>query len=83
MGGMTADPYSAAISGAVEGLTGGTSKSDQKSDSMFDASGWVVQFGDGKIATDRNQVGSWSDYAPYLSLAAGAVLVWRLTRKKQ
>ncbi len=82
MGGLTGDPYSAAISGLAQGLTGGTSKADQKSDSMFDGSGWVVQFGDGKISTDRSQGGSWSDYAPYLILAAGMIVVWRMTRKK-
>jgi hypothetical protein len=83
---VPADPLTAGItglaSGFASGLMGGSSTATQKSDSMFDASGFVVQFGDGTISTDRKQNGAMGDYMPYLLLAAGLLVVWRFTRKK-
>ncbi|MGB4345320.1 MAG: hypothetical protein WBJ21_02870 [Burkholderiaceae bacterium] len=70
-------------SGLAKGLTGGSATSSNKSDSMFDASGWNVQFGDGSITTDRTQGGAMSAYMPYLLLAGGLLIVWRFTRKKK
>lgn len=76
------DPYSAVISGAVQGLTSGAATADQKQQSAFDNSGWNVNFGSGSIASDRKQSAALADYMPYLLLAGGLLVVWRLTRRK-
>jgi hypothetical protein len=62
---------------------GGSSSATQNTSSMFDSSGWVVQFGDGSVSTERSQAGALSEYMPYLILAAGLMVVWRFTRKSK
>ena len=49
--------------------------------SMFDASGWNVNFGAGTIESARAQTAPMSGYLPYV-IAAGAFLVlWRWAKK--
>lgn len=80
------DPLTAGITGLASGLgsglMGGSSSAAQDTSSMFDSSGWVVQFGDGSVSTQRSQAGALSEYMPYMVLAAGLLVVWRFTRKK-
>lgn len=76
------DPYSAAISGAMQGLTGGSATADQKSQTGFDNSGWNINFGSGSIDAQRSQSGTLSEYLPYMMVGAALLVVWRFTRKK-
>ena len=65
---------------------GGPSSVASRADSMFDSSGWNVVFGDGnKLATDRTQregATTFDQYVPYLIVAAGVLIVWRLTKSR-
>jgi hypothetical protein len=82
--------WEAAIPGLAEGLakglTGGSGPSNvaARSDSMFDSSGWAVNFGAGNIETRREQseAGDFDRWIPYVLAAVGVVVVWRLTRKR-
>jgi len=82
---IAGDPLTAGLtsfaSGLASGLTGGSSSAGQRSDVPFDSSGWIVNFGNGDISTQRSQAGELSQYMPYLVLASGLLIVWRLTRK--
>lgn len=50
-------------------------------DGMFDASGWVVNFGAGNVESSRAQAGPTSEYLPYLLIGGALLVVWRMTRR--
>lgn len=52
--------------------------------SVFDGSGWNVNFGAGTIESSREQGGgaALSGYLPYAALAVGLLIAWRITRKR-
>jgi hypothetical protein len=49
---------------------------------LFDASGWNVNFGAGGITSARSDAGDLGKYLPWVAVAVGAVLVWRMARKR-
>lgn len=88
----SSNPYMAAANiGAdvLKAATGGTSSAGGTSTSSFDSSGWNVNFGSGTVNSDRTQgtpmgggaVASLNPYLPYVLVAAGLLVVWRMTRK--
>lgn len=96
-GASVANPYVGIASGFATGLGSGISKSAGPSDAVgrteavFDNSGWNVIFGGGDISSVSDKTASTGsgasgtssqDYTKYFALAVGAVLLWRMTRKK-
>lgn len=75
-----ASAFAEVAGGAADALAAGNS-SDGKSYSSFDSSGWNVNFGSGGISSSRSQAGELQGYLPYMVLAVGALLAWRLMRK--
>jgi hypothetical protein len=68
--------------GSSLGNPGGPSNAALRGDSAFDSSGWNVNFGAGGIESDRSQTQPLSEYMPYILVAAGLLVVWRMTRKR-
>lgn len=95
-GASVANPWVGVASGFASGLGSSVSKSAGPSDSwgrseaVFDNSGWNVTFGSGDITSDMDKttgtgsggMGGVSDYLPYFAAAVGAIILWRMTRKK-
>jgi uncharacterized protein with LGFP repeats len=75
--GMFAMGLGSAVNG-TPGMATGTQAN------KYDNSGWNVNFGNGNIDSARNesQAGSFDSYLPYAVLFVGAMVVWRMTRKK-
>jgi hypothetical protein len=83
----TGNPWLAIAGSAAEGLgqavgSSAPSTAAGRADSVFDSSGWNVNFGGGSIEATRSQTDKLSEYMPYLLLGAGLLVVWRLTRKR-
>lgn len=61
-----------------------------RSEAVFDNSGWNVNFGSGDIdsnaekstSTGAGDMGNMTDYVPYFMAAVGAIILWRMSRKK-
>lgn len=72
------------LSGLGQGLGGsaGPSNAALRGESVFDSSGWNVNFGGGTIESSRAQAGQLSEYMPYILVGAGLLIVWRMTRKR-
>lgn len=69
----------------------GPSNAQGRSEAVFDNSGWNVSFGAGDIDSNSEKStstgagslgGQLTDYLPYFIAAAGAVILWRMSRKK-
>lgn len=78
---LTISAGMSALGGALGGSAGPSS-----ADAMFDHSGWNVNFGAGSIAADRRQgtapiAGALDGYLPYVLVAAGVLIAWRMTRR--
>ncbi len=82
---MGADPVSVGLSAFAQGfgsnIGGRPTTSDGRFSSPFDASGWNINFGSGKIDSNREQSGELGSYLPYVMVAAGLLIAWRLTRR--
>lgn len=63
----------------------GPSNAVGRSDSVFDSSGWNVNFGAGDVTSadsrDQGQAGQFDRYVPYVLAAAAIMIVWRMTRR--
>jgi opacity protein-like surface antigen len=80
VGGMFAMGLGSSIGGGQPGIASG------HQDSRFDASGWNVNFGAGRIDSDMTKresgpMGQLDGYLPYALMFVGVMIVWRMTRK--
>jgi hypothetical protein len=65
------------------------SNTDTKASSMFDSSGWNVSFGSGDISATTEKTisdagvgqSAVGNYAPYLMMLIGAVVLWKMVKK--
>ncbi len=78
---LTAAAVSSFAEGAGASLAGKPTSSTGSFSNPFDASGWNVNFGSGKIDSNREQAGELGSYLPYVVVAAGLLIAWRLTRQ--
>lgn len=70
---------------------GGPSGVSSTQDQWFDSSGWNVNFGAGTIESARAQTpiptgastNSVNAYIPYVLLGLGALVVWKMMRRKR
>jgi hypothetical protein len=73
------------LGGGLSASVGGGGPSSVDAQSAFDSSGWNVNFGAGTIESTRSQAeggaGAVQGYMPYILVAAGLLVVWRMTRK--
>lgn len=69
----------------------GPSSAAGRSEAVFDNSGWNVSFGAGNIDSTSEKStstgagslgGQMTDYLPYFVAAVGAIILWRMSRKK-
>lgn len=68
----------------------GPSNAQGRSEAVFDNSGWNISFGEGDItstsekttSTGAGGMGNVNDYMPYFIAAVGAIILWRMSRKK-
>jgi hypothetical protein len=95
-GAVAANPYLAIGGQFAQGLgqamgsQGGPSNAVGRSEAVFDNSGWNVNFGGGEIdstsekttSTGAGGMGNMTDYVPYFAAAVGAIILWRMSRKK-
>lgn len=58
----------------------GPSTAEGRFDSMFDSSGWNVNFGGGSIKSDAAK--GLGGYLPYALLAVGLIVAFRMTRRR-
>ncbi len=82
------DPLTAAFvssfgEGAGAAIAGKPTSSTGSFSNPFDASGWNVNFGSGTIESKREQSGELGSYLPYVVVAAGLLIAWRLTRREK
>lgn len=77
---LTASALSSFAQGAGSSVAGKPTTSDGRFSSPFDGSGWNVNFGSGSIDSNREQAGELGSYLPYVVVAAGLLIAWRLTR---
>ena len=72
----------------IPNLTGGAGGSasagpaTNNADSMFDSSGWNVNFGAGEITSSatKSDPASWAKYLPFVLIGAG-LLAWKIYKK--
>lgn len=90
-GASVANPWLGIASGFASGLgssmnrSGGPSSAYGQTESVFDNSGWNVNFGSGGISSTSDKTtgtGAMGQYLPYFIAAVGAIILWRMTRKK-
>lgn len=73
--------FGAGASPSFQGGSAGPSTA-KSGDGIFDASGWNVVFGQGNtLEATRAEAGALGNYTPFILLAMGAFVVWRMTRK--
>lgn len=76
--------FAMGLGGSINGTPG---MATGQQDSMFDSSGWNVNFGSGRIdsemqkSLDKALPGQLDAYLPYAVLFVGAMIVWRMTKK--
>lgn len=85
------DPWTAAFfSAASVAKPAGPSNATSVNTPTFDSSGWNVNFGAGTIESARAQTplptgastSGVNAYLPYVLIGLGALVVWRMTRRK-
>lgn len=65
------------------GGAAGPSAAGGTTTSVFDSSGWNVNFGEGRISSSAGGVGDLGQYVPFVLAGVGLLVVWRLTRRKR
>lgn len=75
--------FAMGLGGSINGTPG---MATGQQDSMFDSSGWNVNFGSGRIDSEMEKsldkgLGQLDAYLPYAVLFVGAMIVWRMTKK--
>lgn len=88
---MPMDPWTALGGSFLSGFgaslnsPAGPSNAVARQDSVFDSSGWNVNFGSGSVTSadsrDQGKAGEITGYMPYILAAAAVMIVWRMTRK--
>jgi len=95
-GATAANPWIGVASAFAGGLGQGVgspaapSNAVGRSEAVFDNSGWNVNFGSGDVSstaekttsTGAGSMGNMTDYLPYFAAAVGAIILWRMTKKK-
>lgn len=96
-GASAANPWIGVASSFAGGLGKGLgtpaapSSAAGRSEAVFDNSGWNVTFGTGNIDSTSEKStstgagslgGTMTDYLPYFAVAVGAVILWRMTKKR-
>lgn len=95
-GASAANPWIGVAGSFASGLGQGMgapaapSTAQGRSEAVFDNSGWNVTFGTGNIdstsekstSTGAGGLGGMTAYLPYFAVAVGAVILWRMTKKK-
>lgn len=84
------DPWSAAFLAAGSVAQPGMASSTSVNTPTFDNSGWNVNFGAGSIESARAQTplptgastNNINAYLPYVLLGLGALVVWRMVKRK-
>ena len=73
--------FAMGLGGAVNGTPGMASGTQAN---KYDNASWNVNFGPGNIDSARSEAQSsaFDAYLPYAVLFVGAMVVWRMTRKK-
>lgn len=74
------------MGGGFSASVGGGGPSSVDATSAFDSSGWNVNFGGGSITSERREsaagaAASMDAYLPYVLIAAGVLVAWRMTRR--
>lgn len=77
-----AGDFASGLGSSLGGGPVGPSEAILRGENMFDSSGWNVNFGAGKIDSNREQAGEFSQYVPYVLAAAAVLIAWRMSRKK-
>lgn len=83
------DPMTLSAGFSALGAAAAGGPSSVQSDNLFDNSGWNVNFGTGSIDSNRSQAEgagaalpqSINGYLPYVLVAAGLLIAWRMTRR--
>ena len=75
--------FAMGLGGSINGTPG---MATGQQDSMFDSSGWNVNFGSGRIDSEMEKsldkcLCQLDAYLPYAVLFVGAMIVWRMTKK--
>ncbi len=95
-GAAAANPWIGVASSFAGGLGQGMgspaapSSAVGRSEAVFDNSGWNVNFGEGALSSTSDKttstgaggMGNMTDYVPYFVAAVGAIILWRMSRKK-
>lgn len=74
---MTGGSFMPSLTGGGGGMAG---PSGARGESMFDSSGWAVNFGSGSASATGGS--GLSKYLPYVLAAGAVIVVWRMTRKR-